>query len=187
MTVKSKSSSQSSAFCLLYFRHRSARSLLHWLAPWSELCIALVTVKKRSVPCMTCQSVFKPRSRISGTRVPKSSATPPPKAVALRCSTLAPFSSPAGSRISVVASSPMIRSYCLNFFGRTGTAENAAQVYGTSAAPAEGDGCDCCRRLEPPGSEEAEQQPEAEEKRGGEHHQGEHRDVANSRADVDLR
>src|ERR1700694_735229 len=184
MTTKSKSSSKSSAFCFWYFFQTSPRSRLHWLAPWRELCIALVTVKKRSVPCITCHSHLRPRSRISGTRVPSSSATPPPKAVALRWRMRAPFSSLASWRISVAASSPMIRSYCRNLLGSTGTAENIALVYGTGRRRRYRRFAGASRRpLQSAGTEEPHEQPQPQEEGGGEHHQSKEGDVEDPRSD----
>ena len=61
-------------------------------APCSALCTVLVTPKNSSLPWMTCHSASRPTSRVSGTWVARSSATPPPYAVALMCSTRAPWS-----------------------------------------------------------------------------------------------
>src|SRR6266568_3424301 len=51
--------------------------------PWSPLCIAFVAVKNAFEPERTNQCASRPTSRCSATRLWRSSATPPPYAVAL--------------------------------------------------------------------------------------------------------
>ena len=53
---------------------------------------------------MTFQSARSPASFISGTRLYRSSATPPPKLVALTWHTRTPWTAAASSRISVISS-----------------------------------------------------------------------------------
>jgi hypothetical protein len=83
--------------------------------------MAFVTAKNSSAPRITCQSAFRPMSFISGTSVPRISATPPPNAVALTCSTRASRRRPASSRISSVRCAPMIGRYSSMLFGVVGT------------------------------------------------------------------
>ena len=91
---RSRSGLRAAARCRGPSRGRCAASAgVHSMsAPCKPLCTALVTAKNSSLPCITCQSASMPTLRSSGTWVASSSATPPPYAVALRCSTRAPCS-----------------------------------------------------------------------------------------------
>ena len=76
--------------------------------PCRPLWIALVTSKNSSRPWITRHSASMPTSFSSGIRVYWISATPPPKAVADRCSMRLPRSGSASVRISSASDRPTI-------------------------------------------------------------------------------
>ena len=76
--------------------------------PCKALCIAFVALKNAFDPARTNQCASSPTSLCRATRLFKSSATPPPYAVAFTCATRFPLSLLASARISENAAEPMI-------------------------------------------------------------------------------